>query len=67
MKIESADRKACFLNKRSAEYMAGYLALVESAIMNKPFSYPYPAGSVQADAFIFGMTYAKKVLERVGQ
>lgn len=47
--------------------MAGYMALVESAILQKPFSYPYPAGSAQADAFIFGMTYAQRVIGRAGR
>lgn len=52
------------LDKRSPEYMMGYLAMVESVILQKPFEYLYPVGSAQADAFIFGMEMAKKVLEK---
>lgn len=52
------------MDMRSPEYMMGYLAMVESVILLKPFDYPYPAGSAQADAFIFGMEMARKVLEK---
>lgn len=48
--------------KRSREFMQGYLAMVESYICLKPFSYPYEAGTAQADAFSYGMQYAHYVL-----
>ena len=48
--------------KRSREFMQGYLAMVESYICLKPFTYPYAAGNAQADAFAYGMQYAYFVL-----
>lgn len=55
------------IDRRSPEYMMGYLAMVESVILLKQFDYPYPAGSAQADAFLFGMEMARKVLEKKTQ